>query len=480
MLPLPLLLLLTSLSATLEVLIMVGVGMLLLYKKVIQESHVRVLSVLVFQLFTPCMLSYKFASSVDLNMLKTSYLAIVFAFLYILAANILARILFTERFWGTRLAGVRKIVVLVAVTFNNAGSLPYVFVSALVSTGNLFTQKQLASDQAIAFISLYLLPVQILFWSVGMATMRKKKGDNDHSEDEDADDIESSLNNTNNNEALEETAGDSTLGLRDDISQKQQLEGEQLVEVELEETIGKEEALSDHMSTDHLNQQSRMNRLKAYLKRRWNTFYQDLPPLKQVVTPPIYGSIAGIVVSLVPHAKEYLIESPPVIVASISHICEIFGGAVFPLSMILLGANLATTMQSTKEDESNDESTEPKSRIARLLKKVIKHNDPWVVLTAVVARLIVMPLIGIGLTLLFVYLGFLPKNPVLMLVLMIEASTPTAINTSILCTLNGNNGIYHMCELLLFMYLSSPITLSILSTAYLYLSCYFSPGMCNL
>ncbi len=529
-LPIPLLLMLTSVSATLEVLVMVAAGMVLLYMKVIQESHVRVLSVLVFQLFTPCMLAYKFASSVDITLLKTSYLAIVFAFLYITAASLLARLIFSRWIWGARLAGVRKVVVLVAVTFNNAGSLPYVFVAALVSTGNIFTEKKLASDQAIAFISLYLLPVQMLFWSVGMAMMRRKEEEKEESNNDDDDDgiTVDRREDSDHVEQVDETViGHDIASSIDDVEQQDDAlpfidetttmnshrsnddddndndEHQVQIELDLVSEQQHEREREQHITvvSDNNNNNNDshrgplnhhlVNRITSYIKRRCNAFYRNLPPFKQVVTPPIYGSLAGILVSIIPYAKQYLIDDPPVIVASLSHICETFGGAVFPLSMILLGANLASTIQSTSGDQQKGATgvggeegdsivSGHGSRAGQLLKRVIKHNDPWVVLAAVVTRLIVMPLVGIGFTLLFTYFGVLPRNPVLMLVLMIEASTPTAINTSILCTLNGNHGIYHMCELLLFMYLSSPITLSLLSTAYLYLSCHFSPDACNL
>jgi predicted permease len=466
-LPVPILLLLTSLSATLEVLVMVGVGMYLYYKKYIVESHVRTLTVIVFSIFTPCMVGYKFSSGVDWEMIKRTYWLIVFSVMYVIAANILARTLFLRGIWKDKVKGVKQTVLQLSVTFNNAGSLPYVFVSALTNTGTLFPDRAMA-DKAIAYISLYLLPVQLLFWSYGMVVLRK---------DEDEDDSDKKqLVDSNGQEERNETLED---------IEESAMESEDPTVPLSENEIQVEEVLDEQLNPSDSNTTTAPS-MKTKIVNALKRMRKKLPPFSKVVTPPIYGCLIGAFIALVPHLKEFFITNPPVIVSSISHIAKIFGDAVFPLSMILLGANLANTMMAEAEGkvaESPDhDDNDKQSKVKKSwFRKIIKHNDPLAVLVAVVTRLIFMPLIGIGLVVLFIYLGLLPRNdPVLLLVLLVEASTPTAINVSLLCTLNGNNGIHEICELLLIMYVTSPITMSLFATGYLYLSCYFAQGKCSL
>jgi predicted permease len=469
--PVPLILALTSLSATLEVLLMVVVGMILYYRKVLQDSHVKVLGALVFQIFTPCMLCFKFATSVDLPMLKTAYLAVALALFNVLCANVLARLIFFKCIWRKRLAGIRSVVVNVAITFNNAGTLPFVFVSALCKTGNIFLNSQDAENRAIAYISLYLLPVQILFWSFGMIAMKNKPSKEN----------EENQNVTLVTEPMIEKPADLTEDMHlEEEELRKSLSNENLAGTNHEESSAVDIQLESVEVTEqsHTMSQSAFQRLKGM----WQSVRKNMPPISHIITPPTYGCFVGIIVALVPHVKEFLVTNPPAIVSTLPHVARLFGDTVFPLSMILLGANLANTMMAASPI-NNDQSNEEKERNGKKLffiRRFIKHNDPLVVFTAVVTRLVIMPLIGMGVCLGLIYLKLLPSDPVLILVLMVESSTPTAINTSILCVLNDNNGLYEMCEVLLFMYLSAPITLSIMSTIYLYLACHFSPGQCNL
>jgi predicted permease len=82
---------------------------------------------------------------------------------------------------------------------------------------------------------------------------------------------------------------------------------------------------------------------------------------------------------------------------------DMLGGAAVPCAMIALGSSLI---------KGPGGSTLSKFGIALI----------------VTFRLVVMPLVGIGTAYLLLYMGLLPNDPVLRLVLIMEASMPTANN----------------------------------------------------
>jgi hypothetical protein len=218
---------------------------------------------------------------------------------------------------------------------------------------------------------------------------------------------------------------------------------------------------------------------------------EKLPPWSQIITPPMCGCLFGLFVALFPKFQAFLFTDPPVIISIFSYTLNTLGLAMFPLSMMTLGANLTTTILSKVDNpepvnnsamvrnESMEQlqvspSMEIETKKQSFIKSIIRYNDPWALLTALGLRLVMMPLFGLSITFLYYALGIIPKtDPVLFMVLLVQASTPSANNLNMLSILNGGYGIHQVCETLLYMYLISPITLSLFSALYLKLACSF-------
>src|SRR3989338_7639549 len=123
---------LTALSATLEVVIEGSVGMLLAHINVLDNKSTRVLTNIGYYVTLPSMNLYRLASGVSLEMMKTVWIVTLYSFIFIITSFVLARIAFIRRLWGSRIkSNVEQTMYVFSVTFNNAVSLPFVFVGAL-------------------------------------------------------------------------------------------------------------------------------------------------------------------------------------------------------------------------------------------------------------------------------------------------------------------------------------------------------------
>ena len=118
-------------------------------------------------------------------------------------------------------------------------------------------------------------------------------------------------------------------------------------------------------------------------------------------------------------------------------------------------------------------------KIVKTLKKLrdlfrVRKMHPLAVALSVLVKLVIFPLIGIGIVALSMKLGIIPSNdPVLIMVVLIQFSMPMSMSMAGLSSLNNDYGQEQVCELLLWHYLLCPITLSLFSTWFLSLSCQF-------
>lgn len=236
-------------------------------------------------------------------------------------------------------------------------------------------------------------------------------------------------------------------------------------------------------------------KVKKLFLKHWPKFKEFLI---NVLSPPLVSICLAILVALIPPVKEFLIVHPPIFISSLKHICETFSQAVSPAALIVLGGNLALTL--LKENEENEENemdstrtltnlpttTTTNERCRLLTTKLrnscsnigqffrVKRIHPLAIALSVFVKLIIFPLIGVGLVAACVKLQILPTNdPILILVVLIQFGMPMSMSLAGLSSLNKDYGQEEVCELLLWHYLLCPFTLSLFSTWFLSLSCQF-------
>jgi predicted permease len=454
---------LTALSATLEVVAEGTVGMILAHIKVLDVKSTRVLTNLGYYVTLPCMNMYRLASGVSLEMMKTVWIVSLYSLFFIIISNILARIVFIRRFWGKRIrSAIEQTMYIYSVTFNNAVSLPFVFVGALCLSGSdLFPDSQKAVSQAVAFISIYSIANAGVFWTYGLSSLKKL-----------AEEKKSEEANTEH----ESTTIPMTVDLKP-VSPDYESHSETILNSDNDEnsteiTITPTEIPPSPQEDIEIEQ--RPQTWPGYAKEKLKVVTKTIiTGFKSLLTPPFLSLGIGLTIACINPLKNFLVIEPPPIISSIMHVAKLFSDATFAVSMIVLGSNLYSTFMSNQSKDADEKRIKRKGfkKIACFVcDKFIQHNDPIAMFLCVILRLIVMPIIGVGVILGSVQLGILPReDSVLLLVLLVEASTPTAINLNNLANLCDGVGQDQVCEILLFMYACSPITLSCFATINLYL-----------
>ena len=157
--------------------------------------------------------------------------------------------------------------------------------------------------------------------------------------------------------------------------------------------------------------------------------------VKQVFSPPVCSVLAGIALGVIPPLRALFVAShAPFRV--VMDTAELIGMGAIPCALLILGANLA------------DAPTEAEG---------INHRP---VAAVCLARLVVLPVCGIFITLGLLHLDLIPRDPMCLLVLMIEASVPPATNLIVMCQVH-KRGEAAMSKILVWTYIASVGTLTV-------------------
>ncbi|KAL0481982.1 hypothetical protein AKO1_013182 [Acrasis kona] len=366
---------------------------------------------------------------------------IIFGISYQLIGFCLSRFTFIRSVWGKHnISKVDQHILNCSVMFNNANSLPFIFVLALVNTGEVFDEmNENPEELAIAYVSVFLLPTRFLFWSYSLYVFKYRKDD----------------------------------------------EEEEPVQKEPVKKEMETRELLDETSLDELDRDEEPVRL--VLKKKNEKPKEPFPLkglLQSIFSPPIIGMLVGLMIGLITPIKQFLIVDPPVIISIFSRVLETFGGAMFPVSMMILGGNLYNTLQQSILQQKQSDKTQQGTYAQAMYwirANLIKFNHPFAVLMSCFLKLVMMPMIAVTLVLLAIKVKLIGHtDPILLIVLMIEGATPCPMNLAIAANLaNKPKLINTVCEIMLFQYILSPITMSICATGFLSLACRIT-GNCNL
>ena len=176
--------------------------------------------------------------------------------------------------------------------------------------------------------------------------------------------------------------------------------------------------------------------------------------LKKFLSPPTVAVIFGLIVGLILPLKHLLFSLPDegkeeeggyvfVPLEFITNAMVMVGAAALPCSMIVLGVNLSS---GPTRDKINKRT----------------------IFGVTTARLFLLPLIGMGITLLLSKYHLLPDDPVLKFILMLEGATPSAMSLVIICQKNGY-GEKDMATLQFWVYISSALSLTIFVSLFMYI-----------
>jgi predicted permease len=421
------LLALSSLSATTEVVLQVSVGMILCHLAIIDGKSTKVLANLYFYAALPCLNFSNMAADISIDGLKTAWIVMIFAFLYFCIGNGLAQLTFMRRLWKHRIPdNVSHAILILCVTFNNTSSLPIVFITALcLSSGSyLIENPQAALAYALMLISLYAMVNTGFMWTYGSKTLE--------------------------------------MAVRKDRAVRVSVT-EEVPNVELIETSSVSmESIEEALQVPPPTRRQLFHKYAAMVGKKL------IGITKAIITPPFIALVIGLFIGCVTPLKNFLVVNPPPVVQSIYHVSKLFGGAAFPLIMVVLGINLYTTLKSISSNIQK-QRVDGGSWRQVFTWKIINYNHPAALLACIVLRLIIIPGLGIAIVVTSAYAHILNRNDAIMLlVLLVEASTPSANNLSTLCSIH-DGGQDQMSEILLAMYACAPFTLGTLAGAYMFL-----------
>lgn len=350
----------------------------------------------------------------------------------------------------------------ITISFNNAGNLPFVYVSAICRTPGLFKEPEKAVDTAIMYISVFLSTFAFLFWGGGFNYFRKPNSVKE----------KQSAQQPQSEEESKET--------QNFVETPHSVSSEIIIQ-ELEDVTPTESSMDPLPSSGEKEPVKNLSKLR----KCWNSFTWLVKKshILDIFTPPTVGMLIGMIIGFIPGAKRFLITDPPIIIRAISNSILTFGNVSFPVSMVVLGANLYKTL-TRKQPEDKSLTLAKKSGWRRvvialkmLYRRMFQFNSFFGVLLGVTIKQLIVPAIGIGIAYGFVAAGIIPKSePVLILVLIIEGAVPSAMNNSLLSSLK-DYAVGEMSEILLYQYLISPFLLVAWSTLALHIACSLS-GQC--
>ncbi|KAG2389469.1 hypothetical protein C9374_014029 [Naegleria lovaniensis] len=507
------LLFMTSLSATIEVVIACSIGAVLVFVGVLTPERVQFMSKLIFTVFSPTFNLHALSRAISIEALSHLWMLPIINLIQTILGNIIGRIVFFRKFWRGTLSYEQQQVQHVTQTFNNGVTLPLVFMSAIckISAGGVLFDIDVdkAVEQAIAYINVYTLPSIFLFWSYGLTALSPPKKEEDEislSPSKDMSEHAEMIKHHEDNESVGTTElqhYDHTHHEFEDSTLSMELKEHKSIENEHHTEVRQHNEESNHLDNGSVHEESGVfhdlespsitNQQRSSVFAKWTAFYNNDRMkrarfiLKQTINAPVIALFLGTIIGLIEPVKTFLITDPPMIVSAFVHTLTLFSSAIFPISMLILGANVATTLRaSLKSSVDENESSLPLSkRLKKFLnilyllkwfrKKFINFNNPLALAISIVLKLAVMPLCGVGV----VYLGtvvwkIFPPDPILVLTILVEFSVPMAMATTTLSSINGDFGQSIICENLLFNYLLAPLSMSLYCWWFLNLCCQFT------
>lgn len=156
--------------------------------------------------------------------------------------------------------------------------------------------------------------------------------------------------------------------------------------------------------------------------------------LRHLLPPPVIGMLLGVVVGLNPFLKG-LFCLPSGICRPLFDSAAVLAAGTVPCALVLLGGNLASGPAPGAVN---------KRTVAALI----------------LGKLIMMPVLAIFYVKFIFSAGLAPMDPLLALVLVVEAGTPPATNLTVMCAMLENSDGKAMGALLFWSYIASVPTLT--------------------
>ena len=361
-------------------------------------------------LFLPCLIVTKVVRTLDAyrgNLTQVFWLPLYCA-AHIGLNHVLISLLLAL-FLRKRLDRVSRVVVWIGATFPNSGALPLALVDslcraepALLAPG--FEEAEAAAHcdaVAVGYVSLYIMvQFPLMYILVPRALLRS---------------------------GVDE--GKAKLAAADSAAHAVEVE----VTPAVEETCAPPAAAPAATSPPP---QPRPQRLRAAARHLRDLVLQRKPGLP----PPVLAAALGLIVGGLPFLSSAFIGDGAPLRSTVTDAAELLARAAVPISTINLGASLSAGQRAGG---------------------LAKGLRPVAVASAATVRLLVAPAVSIAASVALRQIGALPADRLLLLVLMIEAAPPPAMQLMVLVQLFEQAAERPLGTLLAFLYPASLVTLTL-------------------
>mmetsp|Transcript_28038 Transcript_28038/g.72709 ORF Transcript_28038/g.72709 Transcript_28038/m.72709 type:complete len:488 (-) Transcript_28038:48-1511(-) len=332
-------------------------------------------------------------------------------------------------------------VVQLSCAFGNTVTLPLVFILALLPAA--------AADNAVAFIALFLTGWSPCLWSIGYQIVGKASG-------------------------KEEGEPSSTV--------------ERPAAYSAQPSLGDARSFSAASTTIDVTEEEEEPVQRSSVPTLGSIYDAVVGFMTRYLNPPLVGVLAGLFLGLSPVGRFFLQQytassvSPagsfPIEVTMLLEICKagmdvivMLGGATLAVQGIVLAASMPLP---GNKPQSSENSTPKAEGVIKLKKKaappgwwrLVFPSDPLerrCVLAVTFVRMLLMPLTGIALLKVLLWVGALPLNPLCQFVILLQSAMPSAQNLVLLMALREETQVLagDMALLLLRLYILSilPVTL---------------------
>eukprot|EP01138_Halocafeteria_seosinensis_P012085 gb/GECG01012351.1/.p1 GENE.gb/GECG01012351.1/~~gb/GECG01012351.1/.p1 ORF type:complete len:467 (+),score=35.82 gb/GECG01012351.1/:1-1401(+) len=455
--------LLASFQGVLRVLLVGVVGFLMEWlRKALDDQTRGSLSKIVYLALLPALLWYTLTESLNTDNLNELAVFPIFSLLYIIIGcglGYLTSLVVTPRADDK----IRREHVIACVGFSNHGYLPLVLAPAILQV-NPFKKSgtpdhslneilQVDSDRSIGLISIFVAIPIFSVWSVCFCLIQRaaasttSEGLHTVKESNSVDQLAETENTQSEYESQRLEL--SSLG---DAAKRQGNEASQGWSISASpEYISERSATPEDIESNKVvgSQPYEMAMAKPVTSAKDVPFWKRA--LKQAMSPPILAILAGLLIGLIAPLKalffsEDTSESLAPLEPTLSNGIKSLGDAVTPVTLLILGANIADQVRQRNY----------------CVRKALLAGIG-------ISKLIVMPVVCVGVVILAVHLELVQKDPIVVFVLQLESCTPTAMNLILMSEL-VNYGQAEISYVLFVMYMASIITMTCWIAIFLYIT----------
>ncbi|EPY50985.1 auxin family transmembrane transporter [Schizosaccharomyces cryophilus OY26] len=396
------------LESDLGVIVIALGGFILAKKGFLSRESQKAISNLNVYFFTPCLVFEKVGNGLNLKMLIDLSLLPVF-YVIITAVSIIVSYAMARIF---RLSRRQRNFATACITFQNSNSLPLALVTSLANTVENLKWDKIPDDTAekvasrgIMYLLIFSQLGQALRWSYGYRILLSPIQPDD-SEDHDRVRV-------HGNPSEEEIESLLTPNEREDISQ---------LDLPSSSGLSHPGGISPTNNKNNYSENAVTQETTQGIEFKNSKLKKAIILLLDFFSPPLYSLFIALFIAVVPPLQRFFFEEGSFVEASITSGIRMVGDVAVPLILVVLGASLATDIGKTEGPEQPG-----------------KVNDKRVLIVSLLGRMVVVPMVILPAFSLLSYFSEISTvdDPVFVVVIFLLVGSPTAIQLTQICQLNG-------------------------------------------